>query len=174
MRQLESWEEFVEIVKRHFSFLTGEFGYAMTSNAEPMIVYESASLQVVVFSQFGARYGLDIRIEPLDTSPYGDFSLQTWRFECLHRGNWAVELPSDPPDDADEIESFVREKADQMNAHCSAVLRGDLEDVRRLQILEEEFKKRFTADYQRANGSMGHAGMANDLMNRIIKEQHWE
>jgi len=174
MKLLDSWKEFAEMVDRHFSFLENEFGYTKTSDSEPRVVYQSMSTRVVIFYEPHGRWDLDIRIEPQQPSAYGNFSLGSWQFECLHRLDWGAVKATIPTHDVNEFESILREEATRLRNHCSTVLKGNFDDVGRLQTLQKEFETRFTMDYQRVNRGKGYPQMVDDLMNQIIKEQNWE
>jgi hypothetical protein len=172
-RKIKSWQEFCDIVEHYFSFLLNELSYKITSNKEPKIIYASNLLKVVIFFEFGSRWDLDIRIESNKDSPLGNFSLGTWQFECLHKQNWSAVKANIPTFNADEFETIICVEAERIKTYCQEPLMGHFEDIRRIQLLHKEFHKRLTIEYQQKNRGKGYVALVDDLMNQIIKEQHW-
>jgi hypothetical protein len=174
MQGINTWKEFTDIIRRYFAFLEEDFCFRIIAYQEPKVIYASTLLKVVIFYEIGQRRDLDIRIESAQDSHRNDFSFSPGEFECLHRHDWGAVRATIPPSNVDEFKSILSDEVSRLKNHCNAVLKGDFKDIGRLQYLKNEFEKRFTIEYQQANRKKGYLTIVNELMNQIIREQHWE
>jgi hypothetical protein len=174
MSTFATWKQFTDIVERNFSFLVKEYGFELPLNSEPYIRYNSIFIQVQIFHDLNERWDLEVSIDSLQGSPCGEFSIDTIEFEQIHRQDWGSVSPRFPSNQLEYLESLMYEESDRLKKYCSEVLRGNFEDIYRLNILKQEFKKRLTSDYQHLNRHKGYTAMVIDLMNQIIKEKRWQ
>jgi hypothetical protein len=173
MSKLITWSQFTEIVESNFSFLITQYGFESPLNKEPTITYKSPYVQVQIFHDLNGRWDLEVTIDSVQNSPLGDFSIDSLEFEKLHRKDWNVVAPRYPSNQPDYLESLMNTEANRLKRYCKEVLDGNLEDVRRIKLLRQELRKRLTLDYQNSNRGKGFTTMITELMNKIIKGQHW-
>jgi hypothetical protein len=167
----DPWPEANQIIQRQLEFIKADFGFTLASDREPSIVYESALVRLVIYHG-GMPPDFDVLIEPKTETRYGHFSLGTWQFECLHRRDWGAVKAVAPPNNSEELQSRLDTEVTRLKEHCSEVLKGDLSEVGRLQRLEEEFRRRFTKEYQLRNRGRTFVTITTELMNQIMKEKY--
>jgi hypothetical protein len=170
---LITWKQFTEIVDRSFSFLVKDYGFEPPLNKEPVITYKSPYVQVEIFHDLNGRWDLEVSINSVQDAPYGDFHFDTIGFEKMHRQDWATVLARFPSNKIEYLESLLHEESRRLKKYCSEILKGNCEDIYRLKLLSQEFKERFTVEYQNLNRQKSYAVKVTDLMNQIIREQHW-
>jgi hypothetical protein len=173
MSSLIIWKQFTEIVECNFSFLVKDFKFELPLNEEPFIKYVSHHVQVEIFHDLKGRWDLEVSINSVQDSPCGDFHFDAIEFEKLHRQDWSAVPARYPSNEIAYLKSLLYEEAERLKNHCSEVLRGNFEDIYHFNILDQEFKKRFTLEYQNLNRHKSFTDLVTELMNQIIKEQHW-
>ncbi|MDZ4199375.1 MAG: hypothetical protein U1E27_08830 [Kiritimatiellia bacterium] len=60
---MANWNNFVDAVEKHFSFLKDECGFSIVSAKEPFVVFGSADIRVNVYCDVSRHVELDLGIE---------------------------------------------------------------------------------------------------------------
>jgi hypothetical protein len=141
-KEMITWNEFVEITERNFRFLETKFGFELTSTEEPFLRYRSPFIEIEIYYQLGRHHELDLGIQPHKKI---DKFERSYSIGMLIR----VKDPKGPyndymspfPKTKDEVEFSVKELAHLLSKYGTDLLRGDMNDIQRMQDIEDKWGK---------------------------------
>jgi hypothetical protein len=140
---MKLWDDFVDIVDIQFKYLES-FGFKKVSAEIPFVKYESSSFRISIFWEYGGRYELDLKIEPLTNKSPSVHSFGLGILAQLHnqkdhnRFEWLL------VNTKEKIEFGVHELAELLLKYGDKILKGELEVIKQIEKLEKKASKKYS------------------------------